>query len=145
MAHHWCAISICYTNGASRRAPLVQTNMRHQCASQGAIFTHVLCHTNGTLRGDAPLVSFGILMAHVGVMRHQYVYQGFFSFLIFAQITKYIIGQNINSTTQQQQIHRIQQKISLRIQFIILVSNFYYSKNITMSLQVSNKRKIARK
>ena len=30
------------------------------------------------------------------------------TFLIFSQVTKYIIGQNIDSTTQQQQMHRIQ-------------------------------------
>ena len=147
MAHHWCAISIWYTNGAPSSAPLVCNTMRHQCASRGAIRKHVLCHTNGAFCVDAPLVSFGILMAHLVVMRHQYEYLVFFPFLIFAQVTKYIIRQNIkyiirqniDSSTQQHQIHRIQQKISLRIQFIILVSKFKRP-NKDKTLQVSRPR-----
>ena len=106
MAHHRCAISIWYTNGAPRSAPLVHPMVRHQYASEGPYLT--MCfgtlmahcgwmrhqytwHTNGALFGDAPLVYFGILMAHSVVMRHQYEYQVFFTFLIFAQVTKYII------------------------------------------------------
>ena len=139
MAHLWCAISIWYTNGAPGSAPLVCKSMRHQYASRGAICNHVLCHTNGALCLDAPLVSFGILMAHSALMRHQYEYLFFFAFLIFAQVTKYIIGQNIDSSTQQHQIHRIQQKISLRIQFIILVSEFKRP-NKDKTLQVSRPR-----
>ena len=124
MAHHWCAISIWCSNGAPRSAPLVQATVRHQNASQGPYvpmcFAILMAHQQ-LMRHQcddhsAPLVSC--------VVRHQYEYQGFFSFLIFSQVTKYIIGQNLDNTTQQQQIHRIQQKISLRIQFIILVSEF---------------------
>ena len=140
MAHYWCAISIWCSNGAPRSAPLVQPAVRHQNASQGPYVQ--MC--------------FGILMAHQQLMRHQcddhsaplvscvvrhqYEYQGlFFSFLIFAQITKYIIGQNIDSSTQQHQIHQIQQKISLRIQFIILISEFKRP-NKDKTLQVSRPR-----
>ena len=132
-------ISIWYANGTPGSAPLVCNTMRHQYASRGTICNHLLCHTNGAFSVDAPLVSFGILMAHLVVMRHQYEYLFFFAFLIFAQVTKYIIGQNIDSTTQQQQIHRIQQKISLRIQFIILVSEFKRP-NKDRTLQVSRPR-----
>ena len=121
-----CAISIAHG------APLV--------CLLGAIFPHVLWHTNGALVDDAPLVCSGLLMAHYVVVRHQYEYQGFFfSFLIFSHVTNYIIGQNIDNTTQQQQIHRIQQNISLQIQFIILVSEFKRP-NKDKTLQVSRPR-----
>ena len=116
-----------------------------------------LCAISMPPRGPYVPMCFGILMAHQQLMRHQcddhsaplvscvvrhqYEYQVlfFFAFLIVTQVTKYIIGHNIDSSTQQHQIHRIQQKISLRIQFIILVSEIKRP-NKDRTLQVSRPR-----
>ena len=88
-------------------------------------------------------IVFWSLMAHFLEVRHccHAPLQGTtcaiavdFFILLFFISTKYITyNTDINSTTYKQQIYRIQQKISLRIQFIILDFEHYKSRVATLS------------